>query len=196
LNEKIIQSLSNKIWITRKCRINTSERLIFLNVISQLFLNYFTLVILSISIWTLYIDSESKNLTFTTVIASLFLFACTIGINSLDYKERIRKLKTCYIKLEVLYYDLEVLKSDFQEKGQNDSYEKFYEIKRSYINLLKSVENHSSYDYLKFTLTQKEYRSWKTFIKYYLLNFLFFLTIILLMLLPFFPILLMYKGWL
>ncbi|XQY92498.1 SLATT domain-containing protein [Metabacillus sp. HB246100] len=195
MDDKLLSNLSDKIWITRKCRINTSERLIFLNYISQFFINYYTLVILSISIYTLYSDNASDFLSFTTVIASLFLFAVTIGINTLDYKGRIRDLKNCYIELDVLINKLELLKRELQLKETREIKLQFEQIRDDYIKNLKGVENHNSYDYLKFKLSQKEYRNVFLYLKYYAVNILFILTIVLLMFLPFLPILLMYKDW-
>lgn len=203
LNEEIINRLSDKIWITRKCRINSSERLILTNRIAQFLINYFTLVVLSISIWTLYNNDESSQLSFITVIASLFLFAGTIGVNSLNYKERIVSLKSCYIKLDELIGDLEILKNEFPQLHRDIVRERFEIIRSSYQKILEEVENHNSYDYLKFQVSQKDIRRKLDYVKYgfryfkyTLYNLGYILIILILTLFPFFnPIIKLFRGW-
>jgi hypothetical protein len=188
MNEEIINSLINKIWITRKCRINTSERLILTNTIAQLFINYFTLVVLSISIWTLYSESDNNHLSFITVVASLFLFAGTIGVNTLNFKERIAKIKNCYIQLDNLIADLEILKNDLPNLDRSDSKLKFEGIREGYSKILEDVENHNSYDYIKFQLSQNEYRSLVNYTRYYLYTLGYILIVLILILVPFLPL--------
>ncbi|NLP52449.1 SLATT domain-containing protein [Bacillus sp. RO1] len=194
MNDKMVKALINKIWITRKCRINTSERLILTNRIAQIFTNYYSIVILSISIWSLYSSSESNHLSFISVIASLFLLVGSIGVNSLNYKERIVNLRSCYIKLDGLLTDLEILQHQLSRLSNEESIKKFERISDNYNAILESVENHSSYDYLKFKITQKEYRHWFDYLKLYLLKFLFVILILLLTIIPFSPIIIIYGG--
>lgn len=193
--EEIIKSLSNKIWITRKCRINTSDRLIFTNKIAQILINYYTLMILSISIWTLNSISNTQ-LPFFTVIASLFLFAITIGIDSLNYKERIIFLKSCYIKLDNLYTDLEVLLNELSILDLHEVKSRFEKIRNEYSKVLESVENHNSYDFLKYEIyNKKESISWKHYFRYYLYKIYYGTIVAILFLVPFSPIILILKGW-
>jgi hypothetical protein len=196
LNEEMIKRLSDKIWITRKCRINSSERLILTNRIAQFLINYFTLVVLSISIWTLYSNDASSQLSFITVIASLFLFAGTIGVNSLNYKERIVSLKSCYIKLDELIGDLEILKNDLPQLHRDIARERFKIIRSSYQKILDEVENHNSYDYLKFQVSQKDFRKKIDYVKYALYNLGYILIILILTLFPFYkPLIKLFRGW-
>ncbi|WP_399631681.1 SLATT domain-containing protein [Sporosarcina sp. SG10008] len=203
LNEEMIRRLSDKIWITRKCRINSSERLISTNRIAKFSINYFTLVVLSISIWTLYSNVDSNQLSFITVIASLFLFAGTIGVNSLNYKERIVNLKSCYIKLDELIGDLEILKNDLPQLHRDIVRGRFEIIRSSYQKILDEVENHNAYDYLKFQVSQKDFKK-KTdyvkyafrYVKYTLYNLGYILIILILTLFPFYkPIINLFRGW-
>lgn len=128
MNEEQINSLSNKIWITRKCRINTSDRLIITNKVTQFLINYYTLMILSISIWSLN-STYNNHLSLFTVIASLFLFGITIGVNSLNYSERIIYLKSSYIKLDDLYTDLEILLNELSFIEKQEAKSRFIEIR-------------------------------------------------------------------
>jgi hypothetical protein len=192
MNEDMIDRLADKIWITRKSRINSAERLILTNTLSQIFINYYTLVILSISIWTLFSNDENNNnLSFITVVASLFIFAGTVGVNSLNFKERISKFKSCYIKLDELNGDLEILKNDLSKLGSGEPRQRFEIIRSSYIKMLEDIENHHAYDYLKFQVNNKYKINYGNYLKYYFYNFVFILVILILVLIPFSPIILL-----
>lgn len=195
MNEEQIKSLSNKVWITRKCRINTSDRLVFTNKVTQFLINYYTLVILSISIWSLN-TTDNTHFSLFTVIASLFLFGITVGVNSLNYRERIIYLKNCYIKLDDLYADLEILLSELPFIEKQEGKRRFIEIRNEYSKVLESVENHNAYDFLKFQVfNQKDLIDYKHYIRYFLYKLYYGLIFIVLLLVPFSPIILIIKDW-
>ncbi|MBU8792163.1 SLATT domain-containing protein [Oceanobacillus caeni] len=195
MNEEQIKSLSNKVWITRKCRINTSDRLVFTNKVTQFLINYYTLVILSISIWSLN-TTDNTHFSLFTVIASLFLFGITVGVNSLNYRERIIYLKNCYIKLDDLYADLEILLSELPFIEKQEGKRRFIEIRNEYSKVLESVENHNAYDFLKFQIfNQKDLIDYKHYIRYFLYKLYYGLIFIVLLLVPFSPIILIIKDW-
>lgn len=195
MNEEQIISLSNKVWITRKCRINTSDRLIFTNKVIQFLINYYTLTILSISIWSLN-TTDTNYLSLFTVIASLFLFGITVGINSLNYNERIIYLKTSYIKLDDLYTDLEILLYELPAIEKQAAKSRFTEIRNEYSKTLENVENHNAYDFLKFQIfNQKDKIGYKHYLRYYLYKLYYGLIFIVLFLVPFSPVIFIIKGW-
>lgn len=195
MNEEQIKSLSNKVWITRKCRINTSDRLVFTNKVTQFLINYYTLVILSISIWSLN-TTDNTHFSLFTVIASLFLFGITVGVNSLNYRERIIYLKNCYIKLDDLYADLEILLSELPFIEKQEGKRRFIEIRNEYSKVLESVENHNAYDFLKFQVfNQKDLIDYKHYIRYFLYKLYYGLIFIVLLLVPFSPVILIIKDW-
>lgn len=188
MNVSMIDDLKNKMWITRKCRIIASERLISLELLSKFLINYYTLVILSISIWSIYsVSQENNHLSFITIIASLFLFGGTWGISSMNFKERIVNLKACYIELDILYSDLEILKENLSTINKSDAISKFEHVRDKYRKILDDVENHSSYDYLKFKFQTGKGFNFKVKVKYYLSNLLFVTALILIIIFPFVP---------
>lgn len=188
MNSSLINDLKNKIWITRKCRIIASERLVLLDLVSKFLINYYTLVILSISIWSIYIVNQGDDhLSFMTIIASLFLLGGTWGINSMNFKERISNLKACYIDLDVLYSDLEILDENITSIPMSQITSKFEEIRASYSKILNAVENHTSYDYLKFKHQTKEGFNFEIMAKYYLSNIGVAIVLIVFIMLPFAP---------
>jgi SMODS and SLOG-associating 2TM effector domain family 5 len=194
LDQKVIDNLSDKIWQTRKCRINTSERLIFTNMLAQFLINYYTLVILSLSIWSFYSPSKNDNLSFITVIASLFLFAITIAINSLNFKERIINLKSCYIHMDELNTELKLLKGQLSNIDANDAIQIFNEIRKKYTSLLLIVENHTTYDRLKFMIENDQKITTRQFANYYFIKLVFLISFLFLFLIPLTPIIFIIKG--
>lgn len=105
-----LDSLSNKIWITRKARINAEERLEKFDFLTQMLINYYTLVIVGLSIWTLYDESNAKLISVITIIASVLLFGLSIFVNARNFKIRSLTFKSCYIKLDEIYNECELLK--------------------------------------------------------------------------------------
>ncbi|MFA1822981.1 SLATT domain-containing protein [Virgibacillus oceani] len=195
MNEELIKSLSNKVWITRKCRINTSDRLVFTSKVIQVLINYYTLMILSISIWSLN-TTNNNHLSLFVIIASLFLFAITIGINSLNYKERIIYLKSSYIKLDDLYIDLNILLDELPFIEKKEAKNRFIEIRNEYSKVLESVENHNAYDFIKFQISnQEDDVGYKHYLRYYLYKIYYRLVFMVLFLVPFSPIIFILKGW-
>lgn len=184
---EIIEKLSNKIWITRKCRINTSERLIKTRRTAQFLTTYYTLMIISISIWSLF--DENTLLSFLIIIASLFLFGTTTIIESLNFQERIIFLKNCYIELDDLILDLEILKKEFSRLQEEQIKVEFTRIKTNYRKLLENVENHSVFDHLKFLLENDNSKmSSKDYLYFYFLKISFISIVIILMILPVIPL--------
>ncbi len=187
----LINNLKNKIWITRKCRINASQRLKLVDLVSKLLISYFTIVILSFSIWVLYNPNDQSHLAFITIIASLLIYGGSMGINSLNFKERFLSLKECYIELDKLYNDLEVLEIRLSSTEVNNMLKEFTSIRDKYEYWLKKVENHLSYDYLKFSYEQSSefsINNIRIFLKYWLYNLCFFSFFLLALLLPFIPL--------
>lgn len=142
-------SLSDKIWITRKARINTEKRLNSYNVFSNLAIIYFSAMLSAKSIWLLVHPNEDQNLFIA--ISSFTILLATVVISSQRFTERAINIKHCYIELEGLY--LESLNAEKMEDTQGRN-----EIKRistEYQKILNNVENHSPYDYLVLRFEQR-----------------------------------------
>lgn len=140
-----LDSLSNKIWITRKARINAEERLEKFDFLTQMLINYYTLVIVGLSIWTLYDESNAKLISVITIIASVLLFGLSIFVNARNFKIRSLTFKSCYIKLDEIYNECELLK----DSPDKLSLEDISKIQKKYNKVMNSIENHTPMDYLK-----------------------------------------------
>ncbi|MGB6018294.1 MAG: SLATT domain-containing protein [Sulfurimonadaceae bacterium] len=133
-------SLSNKIWRTRQARIRTSERLKTNDFFSQIILSYYTLFIIGISI--MLTDEDEKLI----LVFSIIVFATSIFVLAMNFKERAKLFQTSYIKMDELCSCAEAY-----EKGvQNDDTKvKLKQVQAEYHFILNITENHSTYDDLK-----------------------------------------------
>lgn len=165
------QLLDNKLWVTRKSRINASERLLkaasfidFINVYYSIFL-----IILSL----ISISPFCKDNGLTSYVGLAGSIALTISIiyaTSLRYRERSAALKQNYIALQVLPDRLKFIPEENEESINS--------VQSEYTELLLTVENHTHIDYLNLLRTGKVYNesmtfwNWCYFICYYLWDFL------------------------
>ena len=114
------QQLDNKLWITRKSRINASERLLkaanfidFINVYFSIFL-----ILLSLISISPYAD-DSGMLSYVSLAGSITLTISIIYAASLGYKERSMAFKQNYIALQGLINKLAFIGDTEEEKIQD-----------------------------------------------------------------------------
>jgi ABC-type multidrug transport system fused ATPase/permease subunit len=130
--------LADNIWKTRKSRINASERLKRNDLVSQIFLAYYSFWIIVITIVD--IKSEELNFELLTLVLAIAILVISIFTFAMNYKERSLKFQSAYIKLHKLYR--QALNN---EKNNIDN----SEIEKEYDNILELTENHSECDYLQ-----------------------------------------------
>lgn len=165
------QQLDNKLWITRKSRINASERLLkaanfidFINVYFSIFL-----ILLSLISISPYAD-DSGMLSYVSLAGSITLTISIIYAASLGYKERSMAFKQNYIALQGLINKLAFIGDTEEEKIQD--------IQQEYNDLLNNVENHKNIDYLNLLRTgdvedaSMTIGQWCYFLGYYAWNFI------------------------
>lgn len=131
--------LSNKIWITRKTRIYTEERLLGYGSISQLLMILYSLALVSLSIWNL--QNNDARLNVLSTFASIVVLVLSVHITSQKFAERSIAMRNCYIKLDELYS-----KSKRAEACEDSNM--LQHLESEYAGLLINIENHSEYDFL------------------------------------------------
>lgn len=155
-----VKPLLRKIWITRKCRIETSERLNKKDEDFQKLSVYYSILIVALSIWNIQIkdntlkDTSSLVILIISIVVALF----SMFITSKNYKERYFDLKMNYIELNNLYNELLIIDNDNDSNNYKCNICKIEDISRRYNELLKYVENHSTYDYLKIMYNDSDER--------------------------------------
>ncbi|MSA70660.1 SLATT domain-containing protein [Holdemania massiliensis] len=135
--------LKRNIWITRKCRINASERLLSHAKYIEILNVYYSIFIILISLFSL--SKQDNFLSIFSLACSIVLTISIVYANTIGYRERSVALKQNYINLQLLLDQLSYI-----ESGDSKS---ILIISDKYAELLKSSENHSQFDMYKFQST-------------------------------------------
>ena len=156
------EKLERNIWITRKCRINASERLLrsakfveFLNV-------YYSIFVITLSLLSLI--EHNDQFSFASIVLSIALTISIVYANTTGLRDRSTALKQNYIDLQVLLDQLFYIEATETEKVLT--------VSDKYAELLKLSENHLSIDLyrLKNTSSDTNFKmNWIEWVKYILL---------------------------
>lgn len=131
--------LSDKIWITRKSRIYTEQRLLKKNFISQVLITFYSSLLVFLTVWNLKYPND--HVSILLVIGSIAVLIASITVSSQKYLERSLAMRNCYIKLDELY-------SKVVRVERNKNHELIQQFESEYTANILNIENHSDYDYL------------------------------------------------
>lgn len=176
--------LSRKIYITRKCRIETSERLNKNNQFYQFINVYYSLFVVALSIISLlYIKNDNQLFSTLLLVASIMLTMFSLFYATKNHAERYFVIKSSYIRLGFLYSQIEYAKP---EKITDEFID---DIHNKYNEELDKVENHNSIDYLKAKKTtggeKFTYTDYISFYFYVVVNVIFKALLLLLPIISF-----------
>lgn len=144
LIEKEFRHLKNRIKSTRKARIEASKRLRNKNDFYEKVLNFYSLIVLVLSIWFLNKEgAEGITATKILLVLSLSLTFVTLFINSRNYKERAGNFETNYQQLDVLVNRIDRFLTTNEELNTL----KLKEFQREYEKLIIGKENHTNIDF-------------------------------------------------
>ncbi len=132
-------AFSDNIWITRKSRINASERLNSNDFWSQLLIAYYSICLIILTIIDM--ESESSNFTILSLVLSILILTTSIFVVSMNYKERSLILKTSYVKMAKLYSSV--------KNRENKNNHNYTDLENQYNTIIEITENHSTYDYME-----------------------------------------------
>jgi len=131
--------LSDKIWVTRKIRINTEKRLLKNAFLSQFLMIVYSSFLVFLAIWNLVHPNNDVNLLL--VCGSIALLIVSIYLKSQKFIERSLSIRHCYVQLDKIYSAVKRAEES-QDIKTLETYETIYS------DILLSVENHTDYDYL------------------------------------------------
>ncbi|WP_033117444.1 SLATT domain-containing protein [Intestinimonas butyriciproducens] len=144
------QSLKNKlnrnIWITRKCRINASERLLSYAKYIEILNVYYSIFVIILSLISL--TEQDNLLSIISLACSIALTISIIYANSASYRERSSSLKQNYIELQLLLDQLSCI--------NDDDTECIMSISTKYAELLKASENHIPIDLYRLKISSTD----------------------------------------
>ncbi|MED0681608.1 SLATT domain-containing protein [Bacillus sp. 22446] len=183
IKEDIESLKDNRIWITKKARMEAEARLNRNNLFAQLLVNYYTFVVLAFSIWTLV--SQDKVMSLLTVIASVGLFGVSIFVSSAGFREKALQFKDSYSNLNELEFELNNLLRISDSIGIYELIKRLKEYEIQYNNILNKIDNHKDVDYIKVRLKHQSNITFGPIAYYYFNKFVYYTFILLLLIIPF-----------
>ena len=147
------QSLSNRIWVTRKCRINASERLETYAAVTKFFQIYYSTISFIMTIANFYFFSKHMPNDFLTLLLPIYSSATlffSLFFSSQNFKERAICFKGNYHKLDRLNRELE-----YKLEVKQINYSDIEEIEKRYLTSLENSANHAFVDLIRYQWDEK-----------------------------------------
>jgi SMODS and SLOG-associating 2TM effector domain family 5 len=181
LREEIKSLKNNRVWITKKSRMEAEARMNRNNILSQVLVNYYTFGVLAFSIWTLV--SQDSAMSLLTVVVSVGLFGLSIFVSAIGYREKALQYKESYLSLNELEFDLKSLLRNKLLK-EDEVITELYTLEKKYTDILTKSENHIDSDFIKVLIKHDMKISAGDLIKYYTLKVVFYFFALLLIIAP------------
>ncbi|KML07130.1 SLATT domain-containing protein, partial [Rossellomorea marisflavi] len=172
LIDEITHFKEQRVWVTKKTRMESEARMNNNNIFSLFVVNFYTLIVLSLSIVGLVsIDEEIiDRISVLTVISSVALFGISLFVSLYGYKEKANSYKQCYLDLTRIESQCQnLILSDLDYKSRISN---FNEIKKEYNHILEKTDNHSNADRLVYLRNNKKLDSLENQIAYYRYKFI------------------------
>ena len=128
--------LHDKIWLTRRARIQTEKRLLSNAFHSHLLLLWYSFSGVAVAIYFL-TNSPDQSQNVIWVVFSVLILLMSSYIQGFSYKKRAAEVKLCYENLDKLYFKAE--NQQIAEESLHDEY----------LAILDSCENHTTADFHK-----------------------------------------------
>lgn len=139
-----MNKLSDRMWITRKARINMEKRLLLDLRIYTYLIPWYSILLIAVSVLPSAVNTTIKNSI--SVMGSIIVLVASLLLSQRDYRQECRLIKEQYIKIVKLIHDA------IAAEANNESTDA---IENEYCLLLQSTENHSEYDYKKVVIECK-----------------------------------------
>lgn len=153
--------LKRTVSITRINRINAANRLLRTESFLQGINIYYSCFSAILAILSLI--SDKKELAVWSTVVAIILAISIVYLNAQKYGNRSQELKTNYIALHKLLFDIEEAIADNAE-SQNT------ELAERYCELLQTSENHTDLDFLRQKKNYNQQMSRSEAVKYYFLS--------------------------
>jgi hypothetical protein len=128
-------AFADKVWWTRKSRIETEKRLLSNAFQAQLVLLWYSFCSVAASIYYLQFSARTEYAAVAWLVLSILVLAISGFINGLSFKERAALIKECYETLQRMY-----------ERLQNNALSE-EDAEAEYAQVLGVCENHTERDY-------------------------------------------------
>lgn len=146
-----LEKLEDDIWRTRKCRIIASERLNSNERFCRFMSIYYSILTTVLTIINMF-GEENKNIDILILVVSIAATNFLLYLDTQNYKDR-------YLSLKKNYLDLAKLQIKINSVDNKENMDVYNEIALEYNELLREVENHKEYDYIKLQLETKNLKN-------------------------------------
>lgn len=148
-----------KVWVTKKIRMDSEERMRTKNNLINYFLIYYSASLAVMSFLNLY-ESNGFNISLFASIISLILPSANIYQYKANYSKKEEEYRECYTELSNLESNINLYLVSSEIKA-----DKVQEFKTEYENILKKYINHETIDYKLFLLKHgdSKLRDWEKF---------------------------------
>lgn len=156
---------NNKVWVTKKIRMDASERMEKKNIQINYFLIYYSACLAIMSFLMVY-EPKGFNLSLFSSMIALALPSANIFQYKAEYSKKSEEYRNCYLALSEL--ENEIKTCLFSEEKVSAS--KSNEYKMKYEKILQKYINHSKIDYLLFKKENKNNNGLSSKEKFYLVK--------------------------
>jgi hypothetical protein len=143
-----LESLKDKIYITRKSRIEASERYKKWDFRISIINIYYSIILIIISIVS-FTCQTSEQLSIASITTAILVFGFSMVGLSMQFKDKYYSFKTCYIKLGNLIKEIETASPE----NYDNTYKSVYS---DYLDVLDTTENHNTSDYFRYLYFDKQ----------------------------------------
>ncbi|HAM2092749.1 TPA: SLATT domain-containing protein [Listeria monocytogenes] len=150
LLEEIERYRNERVYKTRKARINAEDRYLQYNDYSHIVLNISSISMIALSVLTLAVSN--KNFDVLNLIISIYLLGVTLIVTGFNFKGKADEHKISYIEITKVEAKLDRLYSTLRDEKlplRSNAYAMYIEIKNEYIDILEKTLNHKNIDYEK-----------------------------------------------
>ncbi len=158
LVDEIKYLVDERVWKTKKIRMEAEARLNRNNLVSVIILNYYTFVVLAFSIWSLILDPTSQittRISLMLVIASVGLFGVTLFLSTVGFKEKAVQFKDSYVRLDNLENGIRNLLRNMEFLDKQRVIVELQQFEEKYNEIISLSDNHSRIDYQKLVIDRK-----------------------------------------
>lgn len=132
-----MRSLEDKIFWTKKARIQTENRLLANDKFAQFIIFWYSLFSVGVSVYQLKFGSTNPNYDVMMVCFTILILCASLFIGNQNFQGRAMLIKQCHEQLSTLQTKATLEESDL----------KYTEIFNQYEQILGVCENHSSMDF-------------------------------------------------
>ncbi|MEK3698217.1 SLATT domain-containing protein [Paenibacillus sp. FSL R10-2199] len=156
-----IESLKDKLWITKKSRMESEARMKKNANLSTTIIAYYTFFVLSFSIWALVLDVTKRStliVNVAAVIASVGLFGLSLLISTFNHIEKAFQYKHSYLSLDELEHKISHFSRRVPSLTDDQILDELNCLEIEYNNILSKTENHERIDYIKMLIDKNHSR--------------------------------------